>query len=284
MNELIKDNEIKMNHVELCELINILRKEEGSRKELRTCDFLSKIKKEVETMKTLGLEGERNFSSTSYKDKQGKERPTFIMNRDGILQIASSESVYVRAKIIEYINALENKLKEQQLELNKKQQLQLAILNGDDMTKITALKEYETYLTQPLLDKIENDKPLVNFAETISQTADSISIGDFAKLVKDENIKMGRNKLFEWLRDNKYLMKGNIPYQKYIDNNYFELIEYSYKTPYGEKLTTKTLITGLGQIKIIEKLRRELNGAKELQEEMKRECNCGEDVPDYEDK
>lgn len=258
MNELIKDNEIKMNHVELCELINILRKEEGNRKELRTCDFLSKIKKEVETMKTLGLEGERNFSSTSYKDKQGKERPTFIMNRDGILQIASSESIYVRAKIIEYINALENKLKEQQLGLNKKQQLQLAILNGDEMTKITALKEYEEVITKPLLDKIENDKPLVNFAETISQTADSISIGDFAKLVKDEGIKMGRNKLFKWLRNNKYLMESNVPYQKYIDNNYFELIEYSYKTPYGEKLTTKTLITGLGQIKIIEKLRKEL--------------------------
>lgn len=258
MNELVKDNEIKMNHVELCELINILRKEEGNRKELLSKNLLVKIRKEVDTMKTLDLNTELNFKPSEYRDKSGKSNPTFIMNRDGILQIASSESVYVRAKIIEYINALEDKLKELQLELNKKQQLQLAILNGDDMTKITALKEYEIYLTQPLLDKIENDKPLVDFAETISQTADSISIGDFAKLVKDEGIKMGRNKLFEWLRDNKYLMKNNVPYQKYIDNNYFELIEYSYKTPYGEKLTTKTLITGLGQIKIIEKLRKEL--------------------------
>ena len=99
----------------------------------------------------------------------------------------------------------------------------------------------------------------LDVAETISQTADSISIGDFAKLVKDEGIKMGRNKLFEWMRGKGYLMKNNVPYQKYIDNNYFELIEYSYKTPYGEKLTTKTLITGLGQIKIIEKLRKENN-------------------------
>lgn len=255
MNELVKDNEIKMNHVELCELINILRKEEGNEKELLSKNLLTKIRKEVETMKKLEIFNELNFKPVEYIDKKGEKRPTFIMNRDGILQMASSESIYVRAKIIEYINALENKLKEQKLELNKKQQLQLAILNGDDITKVTALKEYETYLTQPLLDKIENDKPLVEFAETISQTADSISIGDFAKLVKDEGIKLGRNKLFNWLRDNKYLMKNNVPYQKYIDNGYFELIEYSYKTPYGEKLTTKTLITGLGQIKIIEKLR-----------------------------
>ena len=109
------------------------------------------------------------------------------------------------------------------------------------------------------MNKIEEDKPLVEFAETISQASDSIDIGTFSKLVKDQDIKIGRNKLFEWLRDNGYLMKNNVPYQKYIDNNYFEIVEYTYKTPYGEKLTTKTLITGLGQVKIIEKLRKELN-------------------------
>ena len=44
-------------------------------------------------------------------------RKTYSMNRDGILQIAASESVYVRAKIIEYINALETKIVEQQFKL-----------------------------------------------------------------------------------------------------------------------------------------------------------------------
>lgn len=147
--------------------------------------------------------------------------------------------------------------------INSSEQLKaMALLKAVESTgeeSIVAIKQYTDLRiqeeTRPLLDKIENDKPLVEFAETISQTVDSISIGDFAKLVKDEGIKLGRNKLFNWLRDNKYLMKNNVPYQKYIDNGYFELIEYSYKTPYGEKLTTKTLITGLGQIKIIEKLR-----------------------------
>lgn len=163
-----------------------------------------------------------------------------------------------KLKYIEAFNKMEEYIRNQTPQLTKKEELQLAILNGTDLERIGALKEYEDVITKPLLNKIENDKPLVNFAETISQTADSISIGDFAKLVKDEGIKMGRNKLFKWLRCNKYLMESNVPYQKYIDNNYFELIEYSYKTPYGEKLTTKTLITGLGQIKIIEKLRKEL--------------------------
>lgn len=158
-----------------------------------------------------------------------------------------------------YFIECERKLKEQQLQLDKKQQLQLQILNGSELERVSALKEYETVLTQPLLNQIEEQKPLVEFAETISKTADSIDIGTFSKVVKDEGIKMGRNKLFEYLRNNKCLRHNNEPYQKYIDNGYFEVIEYSYKTPYGEKLGTKTLITGIGQVRIVEKLRKEFN-------------------------
>ena len=105
MNELVTKG-ISMNHVELCELINKLREEEGSRKQLDKSDLLKKIKKEVKVMKTMGIFNEGNFSLVEYKDKKGEMRPTYLMNRDGILQMAASESVYVRAKIIEYINAL----------------------------------------------------------------------------------------------------------------------------------------------------------------------------------
>lgn len=262
MNELM-NNEIRMNHVELCELINKLRVEEGGKKVLDKSDFLKKIKKEVNTMKTLGLNTDGNFSLSEYRDKSRKRNTTFLMNRNAILQMASSESVYVRVKIIEYINALENKIKEQQVQLSRKQELQLSILNGNDLERIASLKEYELLVvdeaTKPLLNKIEENKPLVDFAETIAQNTDSVEIGVFSKLLKDENIKMGRNKLYEWLRENKYLMKNNIPYQNYIDNGYFEIVEYSVKTPYGDKLVVKTLITGRGQIKLLEKLRKEIN-------------------------
>lgn len=253
MNELATKG-ISMNHVELCELINKLREEEG-RKQLDKSDLLKKIKKEVKTMKTMGIFNEVNFSLVEYKDKKGEMRPTYLMNRDGILQMASSESVYVRAKIIEYINALENKLKEQ----DRKKDLLLAIYDGGQnailaFKQLTELEVKEA--TTPLLNKIEEDKPLVEFAEQVSLSADAIDIGTFSKLIKDEDIKLGRNQLFEWLRDNKYLMKNNIPYQQYIDNGYFKVIEQIYKTPYGNKINVKTLITPIGQIKLIEKLRK----------------------------
>ena len=254
MNELVTKG-IIMNHVELCELINKLREEEGNRKEMRQRDLMTKIRKEVNTMESLGLEGVRNFSESTFTDGQGKKHASYEMNRDGILQMAASESIYVRAKIIEYINALENKLKEQ----DQKKDLLLAIYDGGQNAilaskQLTELEVKEA--TTPLLNKIEEDKPLVEFAEQVSLSADAIDIGTFAKLIKDENIKLGRNQLFEYLRDNKYLMKNNIPYQQYIDNGYFKVIEQPYKTPYGNKINVKTLINPIGQIRLIEKLRK----------------------------
>lgn len=108
-----------------------------------------------------------------------------------------------------------------------------------------------------LESKVEQDKPLVDFAETVSISSDSIEIGTFAKIIKDENIDLGRNKLFEWLRKNKYLMKDNEPYQRYINEKYFQIEEYTITTPYGVKLCKKTVVTGLGQIKLIQKLKSE---------------------------
>ena len=138
-----------------------------------------------------------------------------------------------------------------------KANLLLSIYNGGQ-DAVIASKQLTELEKKPLLDKIEQDKPLVDFANTIAESSDSIDMGKFAKLVKDENVfKGGRNKLFEHLRNEKYLMKDNTPYQKYIDMGIFEIKEYTYNTPYGIKTGVKTLISGKGQVYLIEKLRKE---------------------------
>ena len=105
--------------------------------------------------------------------------------------------------------------------------------------------------------QLEEQQPMVDFANAIAETSDSIDVGTFSKLLKDENVFVGgRNKLFKWLRDNNFLMKDNEPYQKYINNGVFEYVEYTYKTPYGEKLGHKTKISPKGQIYLVEKLRK----------------------------
>lgn len=83
MNELVT-KEISMNHVELCELINKLREEEGNNKVLLSKNLLAKIRKEVETMKTLGIKAEEYFIKSKYKDKKGEMRPTFLISIKGL--------------------------------------------------------------------------------------------------------------------------------------------------------------------------------------------------------
>lgn len=102
------------------------------------------------------------------------------------------------------------------------------------------------------------EKPLVDFANKVASASNAISVRDFAKLLYDEKIRIGQNNLFKWLRDNCYLMKDNMPYQKYIDSGYFEIIEQTYETPYGTKVSLKTLVTGKGQIYFTEKLRNKI--------------------------
>ena len=65
---------------------------------------------------------------------------------------------------------------------------------------------------------------------------------------------MGRNQLFAWLKANKYLMDNNTPYQVYIDKGYFTVVEAYRITDYGTKFFPKTMITGLGQAVITEKI------------------------------
>lgn len=104
---------------------------------------------------------------------------------------------------------------------------------------------------------IEQQTPLVEFANHVSSATESIEIGTLAKLANKQGIEIGRNRLFNWLRDKKYLMQNNEPYQQYVNQGYFKLIEKTNNTPYGPTIYTQTLVTGKGQIWIIEQLRKE---------------------------
>lgn len=145
----------------------------------------------------------------------------------------------------------------EQLQTSQKDKLLLQLFSNDPLAVANAHKQLVELETKPLKDKIMQDKPLVEFANQVADSSNSIEMSAFAKIMKDENINIGRNKLFEWLRNKKYLRNNNEPYQKYIDMGIFELIEQTFKTPYGTKTNTKCLVTGKGQIYLVEKLREE---------------------------
>ena len=124
---------------------------------------------------------------------------------------------------------------------------------ADETTKLLFKSTLQVINKQNEL--IEQQKPLVTFANRVANSSDTIDMGELAKLCSKEGLKVGRNRLFEYLRQEKILMTNNNPYQRYIESKWFETIETVKSTPYGDKIFIKTLVTGLGQIKIIERLK-----------------------------
>ena len=108
--------------------------------------------------------------------------------------------------------------------------------------------QIETYKQQ-----IEYQKPLVEFADKMLGSKDSLLIRVYAKLLNDEGLKIGEKKLYSWFRDNGYLNKNNEPYQQYME--YFEVKVSTYDTPFGTKTNTTTLIKPKGQLYFFKKLK-----------------------------
>ncbi|HEL1790789.1 TPA: phage antirepressor KilAC domain-containing protein [Streptococcus suis] len=107
--------------------------------------------------------------------------------------------------------------------------------------------------------QIEADKPKVLFADAVSASHSSISVGDLAKLISQNGFKIGANRLFAWLRENSYLIKRkgsdwNMPTQKSMELGLFEIKETTITHADGHISISKTVkVTGKGQQYFINK-------------------------------
>ena len=108
-----------------------------------------------------------------------------------------------------------------------------------------------------LNERIRHDQPLVEFANQVSDTTNLIDMNAMAKLAVEENIQIGRNRLFQWLREKGILMSNNLPYQKYIESGYFKVKESVFETSSMMKTYQQTFVTGKGQTYIIGRLKKE---------------------------
>ena len=107
--------------------------------------------------------------------------------------------------------------------------------------------------------KIEADRPKVLFAEAVSASHSSILVGELAKLLKQNGVDMGANRLFNWLRAHGYLIKRNgrdwnMPTQKSVEMSLIRVKETSITHADGHITVSKTpLVTGKGQQYFINK-------------------------------
>ena len=107
-----------------------------------------------------------------------------------------------------------------------------------------------------LNERIRHDQPLVEFANQVSNTDNLINMNSMAKLARAENIPVGRNKLYGWLKGKGVLMANNLPYQRYIDRGYFAVKESVFEVDGMKKTYQQTLVTGKGPRFVINLLKK----------------------------
>ena len=119
---------------------------------------------------------------------------------------------------------------------------------------IDSLKEHNT----KLVEDCERMKPKEIFADAVAASHTSILIGDLAKLICQNGYQIGQKRLFQWMRDNGYLIKSgssyNMPTQRYVEQGLLEVKESNVQNPDGSvRITRTTKVTGKGQVYFVNK-------------------------------
>jgi len=118
--------------------------------------------------------------------------------------------------------------------------------------------EHKNQIIEQQKAKIEADRPKTIFADAVSASHTSILIGDLAKLICQNGYQIGQKRLFQWMRDNGYLMVSgssrNMPKQKYVEQGLFEIKESNVQNPDGSvRITRTTKVSGKGQLYFVNK-------------------------------
>lgn len=193
------------------------------------------------------------FAESTYINTQnGQEYPMFVMNRDGFTLLAMGFTGEKALQFkLEYINAF-NKMEE-------------TIKNGGfNVPKsfreaLLLAAEQQAQIEQQQM-RIEEMKPKEEFFDQVTDSKDACDMATVAKVL---NMGVGRNKLFEILRDKKVLQERNAPYQSYIDRGWFRVIESKYTKPNGDMcINYKTIVYQKG-VDGIRKILLELKDAGE---------------------
>lgn len=130
--------------------------------------------------------------------------------------------------------------------------LQAAILNPDTMIQLCQQLKEEQEKRKALEAERELNRPKVLFADAVTSADNSILVGEMAKLLRQNGVKIGQNRLFSWMRDNGYLIKRkgtdhNMPTQRSMEMGLFEIKEVAITRVDGVSVAKTPKVTGKGQ-------------------------------------
>lgn len=179
----------------------------------------------------IGQLGENNgyiFVLVEYTDLKGEKRPMYKLDKKSCLLLSSGYSVILRSKIIDRWEELEKEKRSGNFVIPStfSEALMLAAKQAEEIEEKNKLLLEQT--------------PKVEFYNAVTGSEDTIDMRTVATVL---NMGIGRNKIFEVLRDKRVLDRKNMPYQKYIDLGYFRTVETQYTKSDGTNcINIKTVV------------------------------------------
>lgn len=208
------------------ELINVdFDTQTVSARELhKALEISSRFSRWFDANKELFVEGEDYNKCTS----------STVVNNGAVLELDDYQISVLMAKHLSMMSRTEKgkTIRNYLIDLEK-------AWNTPEQVMARALKLADKTIAS-LSQQVLEMKPKAEFFDTVAESKTAISMNEVAKVL---NIKgYGRNNLFEFLRENKILDRWNVPYQRYVDNGWFRVIEQHYQKNGEPVVTTKTLV------------------------------------------
>lgn len=214
------------------------------------------IREYIDQLAQSNLGHDEFFNESTYVDNNNRTRPCYQITKKGCEFIAHKltgiKGTEFTARYIERFHDMEQLIADHIPQ--GKELLALAVLEANK-----TIEELENKNTA-LLEDNQRMKPKEVFADAVTESDTSILIGELAKILRQNGVKTGQNKLFQWMRNNGYLIKRkgsdwNMPTQRAMDMGLFEVEERTITNPDGTtKIRKTTKVTGKGQQYFINKL------------------------------
>lgn len=203
-----------------------------------------------------GVSSSDFFMPSTYRDAKGEDRTCYLITRKGCEMVANK---MIGQKGIIFTALYINRFHEYEKQLLMSRPQDSYMIEDPAARARRWAEEYEerAALAAKVGEQhalLEEQKSQVDFAKHVSDTKTLLTMAEFAKIAQDEDIKIGRNGLYDWMRNNGYIRPGSRePYQRFVDQGLFKVRE---TTKYNN-VFTQTFITGKGQIYFAEKLRKQ---------------------------